>query len=253
MENYKFTYQNTSSPVFKFGQGKSILLVLHGWGSSIKSWQNLLEKIDPKKFTTYFLELPGFGDASLPSTAWGVDEYLDFIKQFLTHYKIKPKYLLIHSFGGRIAIKWLNEKDCPIKKAIFLGAAGVKPKLNIFQKFTKKFSPSFKFFTRHKLFRPIRKLIYKLLGGLDYLNAPPVMQKTLIKALEEDLTPLLVTIKIPVHLIWGKHDTYTPLWMGKTMKEMIPSATIITLENAKHGIHLTHPEVVLEQIDSFFK
>lgn len=40
-------------------------------------------------------------------------------------------------------------------------------------------------------------------GSADYNSATPVMRQTLVKVVNEDLTPLLKDIKVPSLLIWG--------------------------------------------------
>lgn len=255
-EKFNFSYNHASSPVYKFGTGQSNLLVLHGWGSSIKSWNPLLQTINPDQFTVYFLEMPGFGESKEPNKGWFVSDYLAFIKQFLVEFSIKPEYLLVHSFGGRIAIKWLSEKDCPIKKAIFMGAAGIKPELNKFQKFTKKIAPYFKKLSKIKFLAPVykvvQKLIYRLNGSGDYLKVKGVMKKTFLNVIDEDLTPLLSKINVPVRLIWGDNDSYTPLWMGNLMNQKIPNSEIFIIPDARHGLHLQNADVILHHINEFF-
>jgi pimeloyl-ACP methyl ester carboxylesterase len=183
-----FSYNHATSPVYNFGEGPTVLLVLHGWGSSIKSWEPLLEQIDATKFTVYFLELPGFGDSKEPNEGWFVSDYLAFVKKFSQN--LNPTYLLVHSFGGRIAIKWFTEKDCPIQKAIFLGAAGIKPELNKLQKLSKRIAPYAKKMSKVKFLVPIykiaQKLIYKIHGSGDYLKVKGVMKKTFLNVIDED-------------------------------------------------------------------
>jgi pimeloyl-ACP methyl ester carboxylesterase len=255
IEKTSFTFNHATSPVYKFGQGPKQLLVLHGWGSSIKSWKPLLKQIPEQEFTSYFLELPGFGESKEPNKGWSVSDYLAFVKQFLHSQDLSPEYLLVHSFGGRIAIKWLSEKDQPFQKAIFLGAAGIKPKLSQFQKFSKAVAPHFKRFSKIKFVNPayklLKKLIYKLNGSGDYIKVKGVMKKTFLHVIEEDLTHLLDKIKVPVRLIWGENDSYTPLWMGNLMKMKIKNSEIIVIPEGKHGLHLQNQDVILHSVNEF--
>ena len=56
----------------------------------------------------------------------------------------------------------------------------------------------------------------------------------LVQVVNEDLTPVLEKIKVPVLLIWGECDDQTPLWMGKKMEALIPEACLIVLEQEDH-------------------
>jgi pimeloyl-ACP methyl ester carboxylesterase len=256
IENNTFTYNNAASPIFKFGNGKKTILVLHGWGSSIKSWQSLLESVSDVQFTTYFLELPGFGNSKPPTKPWQVSDYANFISAFVKQIKPNHLYLVVHSFGARIATDILSTNKVKVEKAIYIGAAGIKPKLNLFQKFSKKFSKYFKVIADRPFFRPIfnvlRIIVYKLHRSGDYLKVSGVMKQTFLKVIEKDYSKDLENIEIPVRLIWGENDSYTQLWMGNLMNQQIPNSEIIIIPDGKHGIHLQNPDVVLQNIHDFF-
>lgn len=252
----RFKFNQAESPVYKYGQGEAVILVLHGWGSSINSWHSLLTKIDPALYTSYFLELPGFGSSAKPIKAWKVDDYANLVRAFMDSLDVKPEYLLVHSFGGRLALKLLLDKQQSIKKAIFVGAAGIKPQLSKFQKLSQKIAPYFKKVKHNKYFaRPYRflqKILYKMLGAGDYLKVEGVMRKTFLNVIEEDLSPNLEKVCIPVRLVWGDQDSYTPLWMGNLMHQKIKNSELIVIEDGKHGLHLQNPEIIVQNIHEFF-
>ena len=63
------------------GQGEPVL-ILHGWGSSIKSWLRVQEFLAEKGFKVIVPDLPGFGESSVPEKAWTVLDYKNFIIRF---------------------------------------------------------------------------------------------------------------------------------------------------------------------------
>lgn len=71
-------------------------------------------------------------------------------------------------------------------------------------------------------------------GSADYNSATPVMRQTLVKVVNEDLTPLLKDIKVPSLLIWGTLDTATPISDGETFERMIPDAGLVRIEGGSH-------------------
>ncbi len=233
---------------YTIGTGSKHVLVLHGWNSSIKSWEDFFDKADKENFTFYFPELPGFGDSAPPTEPIGVAEYVKFAQEFMKSLDKKPEYLLVHSFGGRIALKWLAEGH-EFKKAIFVGAAGIKPELPMYKKVVQKLSPAFRFLRKLPV---IRKFAYKMLGATDYLEAEGVMRETFKRVISEDLSHNLRNVNIPVHLVWGRGDTYTPLWMAKQMKNEIPGAKLTILDEARHGVHMQTPEKLATIVAEFF-
>jgi pimeloyl-ACP methyl ester carboxylesterase len=66
-----------------------------------------------------------------------------------------------------------------------------------------------------------------------------------------DHTELLSSLSTKTHIIRWKHDTYTPLADGKRLHDSIAWSTFDMHEEAKHGIHLTHPERLVQKIVSY--
>jgi pimeloyl-ACP methyl ester carboxylesterase len=248
MEPSKFNYGSVNYCYYQFGEGSKHVLVLHGWGSKISSWNRFFELADKSNFTYYFVEMPGFGDSPNPPAEWGVDDYKEFIQSFIKSQQESIQYLLVHSFGGRVAIKLLNEPH-GFLKAIFVGAAGVKPRLPFHKRLVKKISPIFKSIAKSNF---IKRILYKLLGATDYANAQGTMKGTFIKVIDEDLTGLLPNINIPIQLVWGKRDSYTPLSMAKKMNQLIPDSKLIILKGARHGVHMQTPQKLASITSEFF-
>ena len=115
------------------GQGDTVLL-LHGWGSNITLFQSAIDLLKTK-YRVIAMDMPGFGQSDEPKEPWCVDDYVDFVLEFLKDYEFDKITLLGHSFGGRVIIK-LCSRELPfeIDKVILVDAAGVKPKKTLKQK-----------------------------------------------------------------------------------------------------------------------
>ncbi|MFV0498691.1 MAG: alpha/beta fold hydrolase [Bacilli bacterium] len=139
--------------------------------------------------------------------------------------------LIGHSFGCRVAICYNLIAD--VDKMIFTGAAGIKPKRNL-DYYIRLYS--------YKIFKKIKKLpiICKYnfniqAGSEDYKNASPIMKKTLVKTVNEDLTKHLDKIKCSVLMIWGKEDEATPLSDGYKMVEKISDSALIEISGTHYA------------------
>ena len=75
-------------------------------------------------------------------------------------------------------------------------------------------------------------------GSEDYRQASPVMKKTMVNLLNEDMRPLMPEIKAPTLLIWGEGDTATPLSDGQQMEKLIPGSGLAVLKPAGHFSYL---------------
>lgn len=154
------------------GEGKSAIVMLHGWGVSSKKYaetaENMLMEASRVNCGIRILipDLPGFGKSEEPKENWDLDDYVTFIDSFINialkksgfeKIKIilskydplnrrlasesgikslnKNKFILVgHSFGGRIAIKYAAKYPEKISGLILAGAAGIKHPLSLRQK-----------------------------------------------------------------------------------------------------------------------
>ena len=71
----------------------------------------------------------------------------------------------------------------------------------------------------------------------DYANAGP-LRPTLVKLVNEDLTPELSRVRASTLLIWGDQDDSTPVSDGETMERLIPDAGLVVFEGAGHYSYL---------------
>ena len=80
-----------------------------------------------------------------------------------------------------------------------------------------------------------------------------MMKQCMVKAVNEDLTPLFSSIKQEVLLIWGDKDTATPISDAKLMEEMMPNAGLAVIKGAGHFCFLEQPVVFANIMKSYFK
>ncbi|MDD4351827.1 MAG: alpha/beta hydrolase [Candidatus Gracilibacteria bacterium] len=251
----KIKVKNLEIKYLDQGQGP-ILLILHGWGSSLKSYGQLIPLLT-KDFRVIMPELPGFGESEEPQEAWSLDEYVSFVKDFVeTHCNaslqepLQKLHVYAHSFGARIAIRWLSAGEESVEKLVMCGAAGIKDELSTRQKSASKLSKLSKLVPNF-LAKPLKKVLYKIAGSSDYIKASPVMKETLQLVVAQDLSPYLEKINVLTLLVWGRGDTYTPLRHGQFMHEKIKDSKLVVLEDAKHGVHLQQPEKLARLISDF--
>jgi pimeloyl-ACP methyl ester carboxylesterase len=218
------------------GEG-SPFLILHGWGSSIKSWITLQDFLS-EKFKVYVLDMPGFGNTPPPSEAWDLDNYLDFIIKYCKHYNIDQFYLLGHSFGGRISIKMAISHPEKIKKLILMDAAGIRRTDKVMGLLA-----GLGYWKGVPGYKTARKVFYKLKGCTDYCDAKGTMKGIFNNVVKEDLRNRLQEVKLSTLLIWGKYDKSTPLEDGKIMDKEIEDTKLIIVDSG-HSPHLVMPEQI---------
>lgn len=239
------------------GSGDLVVL-LHGWGSNIKLFANLVDLLS-QKYTVVAMDMPGFGMSEEPPSAWCVDDYVQFVVDFLADYDNRKITFLGHSFGGRVIIKLNSRTDLPfeIDRVILVDSAGILPPKTNKKSFRTRYYKAGKAVLSTKLAKKIApdalENFRKKMGSADYAAASPLMRQVLVKVVNEDLEPLLPNIKCPTLLVWGVNDTATPLSDGEKMEKLIPDAGLVKLENAGHYSFLEQQFTFNRVMCSFMK
>lgn len=230
------------------GEGKP-LLILHGWGSRSDNWQKVGEILAKSGIRVIIPDLPGFGQSDKPSAAWNLDDYCDFVEEFVRVLNLDKFYLLGHSFGGSLSIKFSFKHPEKVAKLFLVSAACIRKKSlkNKLFKFLSKFI---------KIKTPfLRKVFYR---KSDYLSVEGIMKETYLKVIKQDLSNILSQIQVPTVIIWGEKDKVTPLKHGRLIKEKIQDshlrqgfrrqAKLEIIPNVGHDLNLKTPEKLAEAI-----
>jgi len=230
----------------------SQLVILHGWFSSKEKWEKVKQVLEKEKIKVLIPDLPGFKEETKINRPWSLDTYIkwvkDLIEEKISSGEIKePFFLLGHSFGGRVSINFAIRYPNKIKGLILVSSAGIRNKKNPKILFLRKMS----FFPGYSFFK---KIYYRfILKKTDYINAEPIMRKTLSRVVEEDLSYVLSRIRVKTLIIWGEKDNTTPLTQAYLMKEKIKDSRLEILENIGHTPYLEDPEFLAKKILEFIQ
>ena len=276
------------------GDGKIPVVLLHGWGVDSDKYVELIKKfkIQNSNFKIIIPDLPGFGKSEEPKENWSLDEYVEFVDEFVKktsrkggfelvknilakmqegstalrgqwsqqHTEKQKKIILIgHSFGGRIAIKYAAKYPEKIERLILTGAAGIKRKLTLKQKILFILAKTGKIIFSLPVINNFQKPVYKLFSKIawkrkkDYYNASPRMKEIMKNVLAEDLTDCLKEIKNPTLLVWGREDKTTPLVDGEIMNEKIKKSELKIIDGANHSLPYQKAEEFTKIVEEFIK
>ena len=276
------------------GNGNVPIVLLHGWGVSSDKYLELLKKLYSIFNTQYSIlipDLPGFGKSEEPKENWKLDDYVEFVDEFIEKTSRKGGFELIknilekrqkgstalrglwsqrskttqniiligHSFGGRIAIKYAVKYPEKIDKLILTGAAGIRHKLTIKQKslfiLTKIGKTIFSLPIINNFQKPVYNIFSKIARSRkkDYYSASPRMKKIMKNVLAEDLMDYFDKIKTPTLLVWGRKDKTTPLADGEIMKFKIQNSKLKVIDDANHNLPYQKPEEFVKIMKEFIK
>ena len=208
------------------GRRKKPLLILHGWGNSLREWIPTARQLS-SKYKVILVDLPGFGGSTKPDDSWGIYEYGDFVEKLLLSLKVRRLILIGHSFGGRVGVLLAARKKL-IEKLVLINAAGMETrswKGNL----TLLLAP---------LFRDLPQWIKNWFGSVDYKNAGGLRQ-ILVRIVNQDLTSEMTKINCPALIIWGEKDLVLPVSQAKKMKSLIKNSVLRIVWGAGHWPHLS--------------
>ncbi len=176
---------------------------------------------------------------------------------FINSLSLERFFILAHSFGGRVAIKFAVSHPERINSLILCASAGIKPKPGLKTRITfwlarignAVFTP--KHLKRFK--NGARNLFYVALRNKDYVKANGTMKKTIKKVLEEDLISDLAEIKTKTLLVWGEADKMVPVKYARIFKDNIKDSELEILPKIGHSPHLEIPEILAEIVTNFLK
>ena len=238
------------------GDGKKTVVVLQGWGTTMAVYDVVVKALSAK-YKVVTLDLPGFGSSTEPKEGWSVDDFVDFFLKFMKELGISSAVLIGHSYGGRMIIKLAarHQKEFEIQKIVLLDSAGIVRPKSFKTKLKIRRYKILKFFAdlgiSRFFFGDLIDEWKKKQGSEDYRNSSPIMRQCLVKAVNEDLTPLLSKIGEETLLIWGENDTATPLSDGKLMEEKIPNSGLAVIPGAGHYSFLDNPGLFTGIINAF--
>jgi pimeloyl-ACP methyl ester carboxylesterase len=232
------------------------LVILHGWKSSSQRWQRIKEILEEKGLKVFVPDLPGFKNENELKQVWTLDDYLAWTERFIEKVAPQPFFLLGHSFGGRISIKYAAKYPERLKGLILVSAAGVtrrpKFKIALFAFLGKIAKLIFAIEPLGFLEPVVRKIAYFLLGVKDYrFLEGRIMKETFKRVIGEDLKSFLPLIDVPTLIVWGREDKTTPLTDGYLMNKQIKQSRMEILEGVGHLPHLKKPELLAEKIWQF--
>lgn len=246
----KTVVHNIATEYSDAGQGP-VLLMLHGWKDSLNTFDDLVKRLPNYRIVR--VDMPGFGGTEAPKDAWGVHDYVEFVRAFLEKVNVVPDVIVGHSFGGRVAIKGVGMGVLKPTKLILIASAGLARrrtlKNHLFAGVAKggrvlTSIPPFSFWQN-----AIRRKLYDALGS-DYFRAGS-LKDTFVKVVSEDLSEYASKITIPTLLIWGRQDASTPLIQAEMIHDRIEDSQLDIVNGAGHFVHREQPENVAAFITQF--
>ncbi len=235
----------------KFGDSKKFIVFLHGWGSDLNSFFWLKDYF-VDEYSLLFLDFDGFGKTVEPSQPLSVSDYVKKLKDLIDCFDIDELVFVAHSFGGRVAIKYLFYFQNLYKKVslCLVDSAGIKPRRNFIYRLKvyryKKLKRK-----KNKTLKDIEKL--NKFGSSDYKVLSNVMKQTFVNVVNEDLSGCAKFLTCKTLIVWGAKDKETKPFMAKKLNKLINGSKLVFLKGAGHFSFIENKQEFVIILDSFLK
>jgi pimeloyl-ACP methyl ester carboxylesterase len=259
IDNMRIHYKDTGP------KDAPVLLLLHGFGSSLQTWDVWAEKLD-QKYRVIRLDLPGFGlTGPSPSDDYSEQNDLNTLTRFVDSLGITDLSVVGHSMGGKIAWTFAAAHAERVKALVLMApdgfpqpeAIGTKPYAMPAIMGVMKFSLP-KYFVRKSMepaFVDVNELDDKLVNRYhDMLRAPGVRAAILARAnqtIYTDPVPRLKQIKAPTLLIWGEEDKMIPSSNAASYAGVLAQSETVLIPKLGHLLHEEHAEIGLAKVTEF--
>ncbi len=223
------------------GDGKQVVLFLHGWGGSKKNFEYVCDCLK-NDFKVINLSFVDFGESEAAFKPLDVYEHAFIIFKLLKELNINSVSIVGHSFGGRIAIILSSLFNINIEKIVLVDAAGLKPRFNL------------KTYLKIKIYKFLKRInkTKKLnMGSDDYKNLNDNMKISFVKIVNEHLDYLCEYIKQPTLIVWGTKDKTTPIYMAKRLNKTIENSGVVFFKNKSHFCYLEDAKKFVIVLNSF--
>jgi pimeloyl-ACP methyl ester carboxylesterase len=256
------------------GESGRPIVFIHGFGSCTYSWRLNMDDA-AQKCRAYALDLKGFGLTAKPKDRqYHLAAFTDHLREFLNVLKLEKPILVGNSMGGTVAVRLALMYPDRVGGLVLVDPAPLtlhKTLQRLGQRMVvEQFhaNPS-----QETLLRPeLRALLIRTLitrrtvesslraALLDHSRITPEMVEVYYRPLtiegaaealvsvfdppadpQAEIMPPLETLKLPVLIIWGKHDRVLPLEQADDYVKAIPQARFLVFEKSAHLPHEEEP------------
>jgi len=255
MKEFKTNIDGIDIAYARQGEGVALVLV-HGYPLDHSIWEPIVALLE-RDFDLIMPDLRGFGGSQVEDASGSIDTYASDVAGLLRQLEVPRAIVAGHSMGGYVALALARNHP-----GIVTGLALVSSQLRAD---TPERSEG-----RHQ---SARQVMAEGVGPVasamsSQLTADPRIQASMQALIERqapaglayallamagrpDAREMIANLRIPVVAIHGDQDALIPIDRGREVKEVLPSAEIVTVPGAGHLLMMENPEAVARGLRLF--
>jgi pimeloyl-ACP methyl ester carboxylesterase len=259
----RFSWQDRQIAWCRSGSGPAVVFC-HGTPFSAELWKPFAAALS-RDFTVYLWDMPGYGKSSKhPGHPVDFGVQARAFAALLGHWGLGRPHVVAHDIGGAVSLRAHLAEGAGYASLLLADAVAIPP----------SGSPFFRFVQDHPgLLGQLPAYIHEAIvrayiqnasqlglrdDVLDLLAQPWTTdegQQAFYRQIADfddrflrENTERLGGITVPVRIVWGVEDTWIPADRARTLRDLIPGATLGLVPGAGHLVHYDAPAALMNEI-----
>jgi len=238
------------------GSGNPVLLFLHYWGGSSRTWQMVIQQLSSTHRCVSY-DHRGWGESDAPAQGYGIPDLAADAEALVRELDLKSYVVVGHSMGGKVAQLLASRRPKGLQGLILVAPASPTPQ-NIPE--PARYAQLHAYDNRETVLQAIAFLTHQ---PLDERVREQVIEDSLrgsapaklawpTSGAYEDISGEVVQIAVPTLILAGDHDRQDPLeQQRREVLARIPGATLRVVQDSGHLSPLEQPSKLAEVIAAF--
>ncbi|AQA03741.1 hypothetical protein BVC93_16375 [Mycobacterium sp. MS1601] len=263
--SYPVTALGIRTRVVESHGGTTPLICLHGVGSRADRFIPVIPGLVDAGFHVYAIDFPGHG---LADKFDGIDYrprgFAEFIAAVLDELGLADVVIAGTSLGGQVAARIACDRPDLVTAVVLIGTMGIaelpeENKVaaeNVSNGSEDAIRTKFAFLVSDPAMITdawVREesMINSSAGATAALSAAAALLNTEANDDRQDQRLRSQRPDMPVLIVWGENDKWTPLPMGQTSHELLPGSHFVVMPGCGHAPYFEDPDTFTEVVSAF--
>lgn len=228
--------------------GAPVVVLLHGFASSLDTWSVVMPALEKKGFRVIALDLKGFGWTDRPEGDYSPDAQAKLVYALLDQRGVQSASFVAHSWGSSVALAAAVQQPDRVNRLAMYDAWVYEEQLPTFFHWARADGLGETMFALWYKERPDDKIAQafydpklvteKLVEEVEAaLDRPGTVAAALAAVRGQRYAALQAkyrTVKKPTILLWGREDAVTPLRFGERLSKEMSDAKLVVYPQCGH-------------------
>ena len=225
-----------------------VVVLLHGFASSLDTWNTVMPALEKKGFRVVALDLKGFGWTDRPEGDYSPQAQARLVYALLDQRGVQSASIVAHSWGASVALAAALQQPERVSRLALYDAWVYEEQLPTFFHWARADGVGETLFALWYKERPddkiaqafydpklvTEKLVEEVEAALDRPGTVAAALAAVRGQRYVEMQRKYRTIKKPTMLLWGREDQVTTLRFGERLSKELPDAKLVVYPQCGH-------------------